>query len=624
MKKTILVSAERGETRVAVLEAKTKGGKASVAELYMERRGRRSIVGNIYKGKVDNVLPGMEAAFVDIGLERNGFLHVDEIVLPGGEQAPKRGRGTGRRINELIKPGQEILVQVVKDPLKTKGARLSMNVSIAGRYLVFAPTGSGVGVSRRLSDSERDRLRKMVDRTYKGPGGLIVRTAAHGAKKSDFVREISYLQKLNDVLDRRSDQTKAPALVFQEADLSVRVLRDVFLSEFEKAIIDSPKQFERVTSFFQRTAPELVGGVELYEDKKPLFEKFKIDEEIESTLNRRIDLPSGGYLIIDYTEALTVVDVNSGSFTGRGKGGLEETITKVNTEAADEAVRQLRLRDIGGIIVIDFIDMARASNRDKVLKTMRKALDADKSKSYVVEVSPLGLVEMTRQNVTDGVREILTELCPTCHGEGVVLSAETVALEGLRQMRDIAAEKSDEAFLLRVNPKVAAALTDSDSGLTELEEETGKRFHFEGGDALAIGTFDLIESGTRAEIEERALPFKVGEEVLVHIDEPHMYNADDAVARIDAYIVSVTGGGRFVGERKLVRIDEVERAAAIASLLGADASNGAAAESQNGSSNGTTNGDSLESDAPSRKRSRGRRGGRGRSRAKQGSDKDES
>ena len=420
MKKTILVSADRGETRVAVLESKTKGGNRDVAELYIERRGRRSIVGNIYKGKVDNVLPGMEAAFVDIGLERNGFLHVDEIVLPNGEQAPKRGRGTGkgRRIDELIKPGQEILVQVVKDPLKTKGARLSMNTSIAGRYLVYAAQGSGVGVSRRLSDSERDRLRKMVDRTYKGPGGLIVRTAAHGAKKADFVREIGYLHKLNEVLERRTEQTVAPDLVFQEADLPVRVLRDVFLSDFEKAIIDSPKQFERVTSFFQRTAPELVGGVELYEDKKPLFEKWGIDKEIESTLGRRVDLPSGGYLIIDYTEALTVIDVNSGSFTGRGKGGLEETITRVNTEAADEAVRQLRLRDIGGIIVIDFIDMARARNRDKVLKTLRKALDTDKSKSYVVEVSPLGLVEMTRQNVTDGVREILTAPCPDLRGRG--------------------------------------------------------------------------------------------------------------------------------------------------------------------------------------------------------------
>jgi ribonuclease G len=617
MKKTILVSAERGETRVAVLESKTKGGKRDVAELYIERRGRRSIVGNIYKGKVDNVLPGMEAAFVDIGLERNGFLHVDEIVLPGGEQAPRRGRGTGRRINELIKPGQEILVQVVKDPLKSKGARLSMNVSIAGRYLVFAPQGSGVGVSRRLSDSERDRLRKMVDRLYKkGPGGLIVRTAAHGAKKSDFVREIAYLHRLNEVLERRAEGAKAPAMAFQEADLPVRVLRDVFLNEFEKAVIDSEKQFERVTGFFQRTAPELVEGVELYKGQKPLFEKWKIDEEIESTLSRRVDLPSGGYLMIDYAEALTVIDVNSGSFTGRGKGGLEETITKVNTEAAEEVVRQLRLRDIGGIIVIDFIDMARASNRDKVLKTMRKALDADKSKSYVVELSPLGLVEMTRQNVTDGVREILTVPCPTCVGEGVVLSAETVALEGMRRLRDLVAEHpDDEAFLIRVNPKVAAELTDADSGLLEFEQETGKRFHFEGGDALSIDTFELVEAGEREAIEERALPFKVGEEVLVKIDEPHMYNADDAVARIDSYIVSVTGGGRFVGERKLVRIEEVERSAAIASLLGADSPNGDGAAAEDGSE--------LHSGAASRKRSRGRRGGRGRSGAKQSTKDDD-
>ena len=257
MKKTILVSADRGETRVAVLESKTKGGKRKVAELYIERRGRRSIVGNIYKGKVDNVLPGMEAAFVDIGLERNGFLHVDEIVLPGGEQAPKRGRGTGkgRRIDELIKPGQEIVAQAVKDPLKTKGARLSMNVSIAGRYLVFAPTGSGVGVSRRLADSERDRLRKMVDRTYKGPGGLIVRTAAQGARKEDFERDLDYLHKRHEVMVRRAEDVKAPNLVFQEADLSIRVLRDVLTKEFDGAAIDDPKQHQRVTSFFQRTAP---------------------------------------------------------------------------------------------------------------------------------------------------------------------------------------------------------------------------------------------------------------------------------------------------------------------------------------------------------------------------------
>lgn len=568
MKKTIVVSADRGETRVAVLEAKTVKSKREVAEVYIERRGSRSLVGNIYLGKVDNVLPGMEAAFVDIGLERNGFLHVDEILLPDGQQAPRRGRGQGRRIDELIKPKQEILVQVIKDPIKSKGARLSMNVTIAGRYLVYAPNGSGVGVSRRLADKERDRLRRMVSRTYDGPGGLIVRTAAHGAKKADFVREIAYLHRLNDVLDKRKEDAKAPSLVFQEQDLPVRVLRDVFLNEFDKAIIDDQKQFDRVTSFFQRTAPELVEGVEHYKSKKPLFEKWEIEKAIQSTLGRRIDLPSGGYLIIDYTEALTVIDVNSGSFTGRGKGGLEETITRVNTEAAAEVVRQLRLRDIGGIIVIDFIDMAKGRNRDKVLGTLRDALDADKSKSYLVEISPLGLVEMTRQNITDGVREILTISCPTCDGDGVVLSAETVALEGLRKMKEIAADHPDEeAFLVRVHPKVAALLNDSDSGLVELEQETGKQFHFEGGEALGIDNFELIESGQRSAIEERALPFRPGEEVFVKVEEPHMYNADDAIARIDSYIISITGAAGVVGERKMVRIESVERAAAVAELL---------------------------------------------------------
>jgi ribonuclease G len=610
MKKTIVVSADRGETRVAVLEAKTVKSQREVAEVYIERRGGRSLVGNIYLGKVDNVLPGMEAAFVDIGLERNGFLHVDEILLPDGQQAPRRGRGQGRRIDELIKPKQEILVQVIKDPIKSKGARLSMNVTIAGRYLVYAPNGSGVGVSRRLADKERERLRRMVGRTYDGPGGLIVRTAAHGAKKTDFVREIAYLHRLGDVLEKRKQGVKAPSLVFQEQDLPVRVLRDVFLNEFDKAVIDDQKQFDRVTSFFQRTAPELVDGVELYESSKPLFEKWDIENAIQSTLGARIDLPAGGYLIIDYTEALTVIDVNSGSFTGRGKGGLEETITRVNTEAAAEVVRQLRLRDIGGIIVIDFIDMARGKNRDKVLGTLRSALDADKSKSYLVEISPLGLVEMTRQNITDGVREILTVKCPTCEGEGVVLSAQTVALEGLRKMREIAADDAEnEAFLIRVNPKVTALLNQADSGLVELEEETSKQFHFEGGEALPISNFELIESGDRKSIEERALPFRPEEEVLVTIEEPHMFNADDAIARIDSYIISVTGAADWVGERRMVKIESVERASAIASLLPDAEQPERSKPKKNGSGNGSGGGSGGGS---------GRRGRGGRNRSRNG------
>jgi ribonuclease G len=629
---------DAGETRVAVLEGKgtaRSGGKPrpssdraargsgaeqaarddgdfKVAELYVERRGQRSIVGNVYKGVVDNVLPGMEAAFVDIGLDRNGFLHVDEIVLPGGEAAPRRGRGRGRRIDELLKPKQEVLVQVVKDPLKTKGARLSMQLSIAGRYLVYMPSGGGVGASRRLSDAERDRQRKLLQKIHRGPGGVIIRTAAQGARKADFERDIEYLKKLDEVVQRRSNEVKAPEMVFQEADLSIRVLRDVLEKEFDGAIIDDEKQHHRVTSFFQRTAPELVKHVELYEGKEPLFEKMGVEEAYRSVLSRRVDLPSGGYLMIDYAEALTVIDVNTGSFTGRGKGRLEDTITRVNVEAADEVVRQLRLRDIGGIIVIDFIDMARARNREQVLKTLRKSLDADKTKSYVMDVSPLGLVEMTRQNVTDGVREILTKRCPTCEGEGVVESEETVAISVVRRLRDLIDERPDpEAFLVRVNPKVAAELLREESPLHELEEDSRKHFHFEGGDALSLDTFEVVDSGTRTEIEERALPFQVGDEVLVRIEEPHMYNVDDAVARVDSYIVSVTGAGRFVGDRRLVRIESVGRAAATASLVGgAEEDNGNGADDAEG---GSPNGDPVESS--SSRRRRGRRGGRRRSRA---------
>src|SRR5687768_2444215 len=468
-----------------------------VAEIYFERRGGRSIVGNIYKGRVDNVLAGLEAAFVDIGLDKNGFLHVDEIVLPGIEQA-KRGRGSGPRISDLLKPGQEIVVQVVKDPLKTKGARLSMELTIAGRYMVFAPTGEGVGVSRRLEDKERDRLRKEAKQLDLGGGGAIIRTAAHGAQRPDFERELQYLFKLNEVLEKRVAEATAPALVFQEADLSIRVVRDIFSEHFERAVVDDPKQHHRLVSFFARTAPELVDRVELWEDdEEPLFEAYGAEPVIEGMLSRRVDLPSGGYLMIDYAEALTVIDVNTGSFTGKGKAArLEDTITKTNLEAAEEVVNQLRLRDIGGIIVIDFIDMARARNRDAVLKTLRKSLEEDRTRTYVVEISPLGLVEMTRQNVTEGVREIMTKPCPTCEGEGVVLAEETIAIDVERRLRDLAKESSSEAFLVQVHPRVAAILIGGGGKpLQELEQETGKHFHFEGTEAIPRETFSITAEG---------------------------------------------------------------------------------------------------------------------------------
>jgi ribonuclease G len=625
LRKQVLVTVDRGETRVAILEAEgdapardgATGGRRRrrrgsapktngdwrVGELYVERRGSRSIVGNVYKGKVDNVLPGLEAAFVDIGLDRNGFLHVDDIVMPGVE-VRRRGRsGRGKPIEELLKPGQEIVVQVVKDPLKSKGARLSMQLSIAGRYLVYVPQGEGIGVSRRLDDKERERLRKQSQGLDLRGGGAIIRTAASGAKREDFEREVKYLFKLHEVLQKRVSETPAPEMVFQEADLSVRVVRDIFSSQFERAIVDNEQQHHRLVSFFTRTAPELVERVELYEGDEPLFDRYGVEEAILSTLSRRVDLPSGGYLMIDYAEALTVIDVNSGSFIGRGRGAkLEDTITKTNLEAAEQVVRQLRLRDIGGIIVIDFIDMSRARNRDAVLKTLRNSLEEDRTKTYVVEISPLGLVEMTRQNVTDGVREILTRPCPTCDGDGVVLSEETVAIKVERKLRDLVAEHpKPEAYLVRVHPRVASLLLDGPGRpLLELEAEVGKHFHFEGGETLPIDHFALSHEGTREEIERRALPFREGEEVLVTIEEPHMYNEDDAVAKIDGYVISVAGAGGLIGEKRLVRIERVGRSAASASIV---AEAGESEEEEGGAG----------SEHPRRRRGRG---GRGRSRAK--------
>ncbi len=545
------------------------GADYRIAELYIERRGARSIVGNIYKGKVDNVLPGLEAAFVDIGLEKNGFLHVDEIVLPGVE-APRRGRGGGRKITELLKPGQEVVVQVIKDPLKTKGARLSMELAIAGRYMVYQPTGEGVGVSRRLEDKERERLRKQTAKLNLGGGGAIVRTAAHGAKREDFERELLYLHKLHEVLVKRVQETVAPEMVFQEADLSVRVVRDIFSEHFERAIVDDEQQYHRLVSFFTRTAPELVQRVELWQEPQPLFEAYGVERAIEGVLSRRVDLPSGGYLMIDYAEALTVIDVNSGSFTGRGRSaGLEETITRTNLEAAEAVVDQLRLRDIGGIIVIDFIDMARAKNRDAVMKTLRKSLDEDRTKTFTAEISKLGLVEMTRQNVTEGVREIISRPCPACDGDGVIRSEETIGIDFERRLRDIATENPDaEAFLVQINPRVTAQFTGQHSRvLHALEEQTGRSFHFEGSEGLVLDHFAITFQGSREEVEERALPFHAGDEVLVEIVEPHMYDVDDAVAKIDGYIISIAGASLHVGEKRMVRIEQVGRTAASALLL---------------------------------------------------------
>ena len=560
--KDILISVDLSELRVAVVE------EGRTVEALIERRGQGSLVGNIYKAKVDNVLRGMEAAFVDLGMPRNGFLHVNDVVVPG--QAASRSRRR-RKIDELLKPGQEILVQVVKDSMGTKGPRVTMELSIAGRFLVLSPNGeAGSGVSRRLPDGERERLRKLAKSIEVEEGGIIVRTAAAGATKEDLERDLRFVSRIWSQVNSSSETKKAPSLVHAEADLSLKVIRDLLARNVREVLVDSERQHRRILGWVRVTQPEFVDRIKLYSDAVPLFEAHGVDQAILSTLNKRVDLPSGGYLIFDYGEAFTVIDVNTGRFVG-SSSRLEDTITKNNIEAAREVMRQLRLRDIGGIIVIDFIDMAVAKNRAEVLKVLQEELEHDRTKTYLVEISPLGLVEMTRQNVTAGVRETLTRICPTCGGEGRVLSEQTMSVEAERRLRKVARSSGAEAFLVRMNARVATYLAGpGGTKLLELERETGKFFTVEPVERMPLTEVDVIREGMRVDVDGATLPVGDGDELRLKISEPHMYNTTDGVARVNGgYGIVIGGAIGYVGQEHRIRIERATRAGAFASLLDA-------------------------------------------------------
>ncbi len=560
-KRELLISVDVGEQRVAILE------DDRVAEVYLERPERRSIAGNIYLGTVDNVLPGMEAAFVEIGLEKNGFLYVDEIVVP--ELEGKRHHG--KKITDLIARGQQIMVQAVKDPMKTKGARLTTEISLPGRFLVFVPQGEGLGVSRRLDDAERARLKEIIKGLDAKEGGIIVRTAAEGASAEDIERDLVFLQRLWKTIQAKAKNAKAPSLVYQEAELPLRIVRDLFAGDFESAQIDHERTYKRIVGYLKKTSPHMLERVHRYKEKTPLFEGTGVDAEIRSTLNRRVDLPSGGYLIFDYAEAFTVVDVNTGRFVGsRSKnstGRLEDTITKNNLEAVKEVVRQLRLRDIGGIIVIDFIDMANPKNRATVEEALRNELERDRTKTYVVEISPLGLVEMTRQNVTDGPREILTKKCPTCAGDGIVLSEASAALEVERRLRVLAAGSRAQAFRVEVSPRVASLLIGpGGSRLAEIEEASKKRFFLVPKEGVHSDHAAVLAEGKLVDLQPES-PLAEGSDVEVKLVELDKHDAASAVGKVDGIDVVVGSAAKLVGKKAKVRIDRVLEGTAYASLL---------------------------------------------------------
>jgi len=555
------VSVDVGEQRVAVLE------DDRVAEVYLERPERRSIAGDIYLGTVDNVLPGMEAAFIEIGLEKNGFLYVDEIVTPELEGKARHGK----KIQDLISRGQTIMVQAVKDPMKTKGARLTTEISLPGRFVVYQPNGDGFGVSRRLDDEERARLKDVLKALDLKGGGVIVRTAAEGASAEDIERDLLFLQKLWKSIDARAKKSKPPTLLYQEAELPLRVTRDLFTENFERALVDEDRAYKRIVGYLKKTSPHMVERVVRYKDKPPLMEAYGVDAEIKSTLSRRVDLPSGGYLIFDYAEAFTVIDVNTGRFVGsRSKSSgarLEDTITKNNLEAVKEVVRQLRLRDIGGIIVIDFIDMANPKNRATVEGALRTELERDRTKTYVVEISPLGLVEMTRQNVTDGPREIMTKKCPTCGGDGIVLSETSAAVEIERRLRALAVGSRSQAYRVEVAAKVASILIGPGaSRLQELEKQTRRRFYLQAKDHTHLDHLLVLAEGKREELAPAA-PVAEGAKVELKLVEVGLHDADAGVGKLDGLEVCVANAAKQVGKRVDVRVERVLDDAAYATLV---------------------------------------------------------
>ena len=441
MSSEIIVNAGREETRVALLE------NGLVTEIYIDRKKDRGVAGNVYKGRVMKVLPGMQAAFVDIGLEKAAFLYVGDVFDSTSEYTPlmedeglelevepKRKRSHATQIEDLLQEGQDILVQVSKEPISTKGARVTTYISIPGRYLVMMPGVNHIGVSRRIEESEeRRRLREIVSRLRKPNTGYIIRTASQGRSEDDFNTDVEFLSRLWETIQRKKEKASAPSLMHNELDLVFRVIRDVFTRDVDKLVIDAPEEYDRVKEFVDSYIPQLGRRVKPYEGDDPIFEHYGVEIEISRALGRKVWLKSGGYIILDQTEALTTIDVNTGRYVG--KRSLEDTILKTNLEAVREIAYQLRLRNIGGILILDFIDMEREDNRRKVYAALQEALANDKAKTTISHISPIGLIEMTRKRIRESLGRTLCDTCPYCEGRGYVKSSRTICYEVFRELR---------------------------------------------------------------------------------------------------------------------------------------------------------------------------------------------
>ncbi|HOV78853.1 MAG TPA: Rne/Rng family ribonuclease [Bacillota bacterium] len=553
MLKEIVVNVGEEETRVAVLE-----GKVPV-EIYIERSVNQRLVGNIFKGRVENVLPGMQAAFVNIGLEKNAFLYVEDALPESSPEGADHGASVlGANICDILKEGQEVLVQIVKEPIGTKGPRVTTHITLPGRYLVLMPTVDYIGISRRIeSDRERERLKELASRVKPEGMGVIVRTVAEGMDEEEFRQDIAMLSKLWRKILNRAARGPAPNLVHRDLELIQRILRDVFTEDVGRLILDSRYEYEKVLDLLDIIGPRLKFKVSL-DERENIFEDYGIELEIEKALKRKVWLKSGGYLVIDQAEALTAVDVNTGKYVG--STNLEDTVLKTNLEAAQEIARQLRLRNIGGIIIVDFIDMNKEGHRQDVLRALEEEIKKDKTKTNILGITQLGLVEMTRKKVRPSLAEVVQKPCPYCEGRGKVLSEETLGIHFKNQIYNVARQTPARTILVEANPVVAARLIGSGgANLRDLESKTGKSLYIRGSASHHIESVTIRPLTDNENIQAQTLPVRPGEVLEVKVEEPHITNVNDGIARVNGFILDIEGAGSLVGETIPVEVSKVYR-----------------------------------------------------------------
>ena len=561
MAREIVVNVSTRETRVALID------RGQLVELHVERE--EQVAGSIYKSRVANVLPGMDAAFVDIGLERNAFLYAGDVLPETDEELPRAGKEAEKvaSIKDLLKVGQELLVQVVKAPRGTKGARVSTRISLPGRYLVFMPEADNIGISRKIDEKrERDRLKKIADRIRPAGFGLIVRTEAEGAGEKDLRGDLGFLLRMWEQIREEAKTTAAPGLVHQDLSLVYRTIRDVFGSNVRKMFVDSQIEHQRALEVVELVSPKLRSKIVLYDEPEPIFEHFSIENEMDRLLRRKVWLKSGGHVTIDQTEALTTIDVNTGKFIGRTS--LSDTILKTNLEAAAEIARQLRLRNIGGIVIIDFIDMASAKDRNHVVNTLEKALRKDRTRTKISHISPLGLVEMTRKRTGETISEIVNAACPYCQGRGKIVSPESVSIQIERELRKLALQVDEEAFLITAHPEVAAHLIGG-SGQTveQIEQQIRRAMYVRASKDLHIEKFEIIP-GDLGEIEKQMLPYKKSQVVECEVVRSPFISLPRSAAWADGYMIDLSNGGKFIGQGVQARLTGVSRSLATGEVMG--------------------------------------------------------